>query len=248
MNKVDFGVVFALSQESGCFVDMLSRVRVTRGDGFTVRRGFCGEREVVVVESGPGRQRAAKTAHALIDAFRPRIVVSAGFAGGLDPRVKRHDLVAAESLVDADGREIAPRSGGACAWLERCAKLAPRLTAHGGPNRPPRRREAAAWRRAPGSGRRYGIIRRGRGLPRRAMSPSSSSARSATPWMTSFRRTSGTCSRGSRSPGNSARRSDRSFAAPAQSRTSSISTRPRWSAPPGWPGFSSARSTAFRRK
>ena len=107
MNKVDFGVVFALSQESGCFVDMLSRVRVTRGDGFTVRRGFCGEREVVVVESGPGRQRAAKTAHALIDAFRPRIVVSAGFAGGLDPRVKRYDLVAAESLVDADGREIA---------------------------------------------------------------------------------------------------------------------------------------------
>jgi adenosylhomocysteine nucleosidase len=106
-SQVDFGVVFALSQESGCFVDMLSQVRVTRGDGFTVRRGRVGELEVVVVESGPGRQRAAKAAHALIDAYRPRFVVSSGFAGGLDPRIKLHDLIVADSLCDADKREIA---------------------------------------------------------------------------------------------------------------------------------------------
>jgi adenosylhomocysteine nucleosidase len=107
VQQVDFGVVFALSQESGCFVDMLSRVRITRGDGFIARRGRCRERDVVVVESGPGRQRAAKAAHAMIDAYRPRMVVSSGFAGGLDPSVKRYDLVAAETLVAADGREIA---------------------------------------------------------------------------------------------------------------------------------------------
>lgn len=85
---------------------MLSQVRVTRGDGFIARRGRCGERGIVIVESGPGRQRAAKAAHALIDAYRPQLVVASGFAGGLDPRVKRHDLIAADSLVDADGREI----------------------------------------------------------------------------------------------------------------------------------------------
>jgi adenosylhomocysteine nucleosidase len=105
-NSVDLGVVFALSQESGCFVDMLSQVHVTRGDGFTVRRGRYGEREVVLVESGVGLKRAAKATHALIDAYRPRLVVSSGFAGGLDDRLRRYDLAAVDSLVDEAGREI----------------------------------------------------------------------------------------------------------------------------------------------
>ena len=74
---------------------MLSQVRVTRGDGFIARQGRRGNREVVLVESGPGGPRAAKAAQALIDAYRPRLVVSAGFAGGLDARVRRQDLVVA---------------------------------------------------------------------------------------------------------------------------------------------------------
>ena len=85
--------------EAGCFVDTLSQVRVTRGDGFVVRQGRRGNREIVLVESGPGGHRAAKAAHAMIDAYRPRLVVSAGFAGGLDPRVQRQDLVVATSLL-----------------------------------------------------------------------------------------------------------------------------------------------------
>jgi adenosylhomocysteine nucleosidase len=121
--KVDLGVVFALSQESGCFVDMLSHVRVTRGDGFKARQGRCHDREVVLVETGPGAGRAAKAAHALIDAHRPRLVVVSGFAGGLDPRVKRHDLIAADSLVDADGREIAFDPAVIVPWLNDVEKL-----------------------------------------------------------------------------------------------------------------------------
>ena len=53
---------------------------------------------------------AAKAAHAMIDAYRPRLVVSAGFAGGLDPRVRRQDLVVATSLIGSgaggEGSEI----------------------------------------------------------------------------------------------------------------------------------------------
>ena len=104
--SVDLGIVFALSIEAGCFVDMLSQVRVTRGDGFTVRRGRCGERDVVLVESGPGSKRATKTANAVIDAYRPRLVVSSGFGGGLDLGLQRFDLIVAESLVDIDKNEI----------------------------------------------------------------------------------------------------------------------------------------------
>ena len=122
-SQVDFGVVFALSQESGCFVDMLSDVRVTRGDGFVARRGLLGERGVVVMESGPGRQRAARATHALIDAYRPRFVVASGFAGGLDARVKRHDLVAADSLVDIEGRELALDPATLAPWLDETPRL-----------------------------------------------------------------------------------------------------------------------------
>jgi adenosylhomocysteine nucleosidase len=121
--SVDLGVVFALSIESGCFVDLLSEVRVTRGDGFTVRRGRYGERDVVLVESGPGRARAAKAAHALIDAYRPRLVASSGFAGGLDSRLKRFDLVAADSLVDTDGREMGLDAAMIAPWMNEVPNL-----------------------------------------------------------------------------------------------------------------------------
>jgi adenosylhomocysteine nucleosidase len=120
---IDFGVLFALSQESGCFLDMLSQVRVTRGDGFTAKRGRYRERDIVLFESGPGTVRAAKAAHALIDAYRPRLVVSSGFAGGLDPRVNRYDLVAADSLVNSAGSKITLDPAALVPWLTEVPKL-----------------------------------------------------------------------------------------------------------------------------
>ena len=117
---MDFGIVFALPIESGCFVDTLSQVRVTRGDGFFARQGRRGNREIVLVESGAGEDRAARAAHALIDAYRPRLVVSAGFAGGLDPRVPRQDLVVATALARHYSGE-----GGGEAVIARSRCLAP---------------------------------------------------------------------------------------------------------------------------
>ncbi len=115
---MDLGIVFALSIEAGCFVDTLSHVRVTRGDGFIARRGRRGDREIVLVESGPGGDRAAKSAHAMIDAYRPRLVVSAGFAGGLDPQVQRQDLVVATSLLSALEGNITLEPAALVPWLD----------------------------------------------------------------------------------------------------------------------------------
>jgi adenosylhomocysteine nucleosidase len=120
---VDLGVVFALAQESGCFLDMLNQVRVTRGDGFTARWGRYREQDIVLFESGPGTVRAAKAAHALIDAYRPRLVVSSGFAGGLDPQLRRFDLVAADSLVNATGSEITLDPADLVPWLAEVPNL-----------------------------------------------------------------------------------------------------------------------------
>jgi adenosylhomocysteine nucleosidase len=127
LQEVDLGCLFALAIEAGCFVDMLSDVRVTRGDGFVARQGRYGNHQIVVVESGPGAKRAAKAAHAMIDAYRPRLVVSAGFAGGLDPKLRRQDLVVATSLIrlpspsrreaEDEGGELALDPAALVTWL-----------------------------------------------------------------------------------------------------------------------------------
>ncbi len=119
----DLGIVFALAMEAGCFVDTLSQVRVIRGDGFVVRQGRHGSREIVLVESGPGRRRAAKAAHALIDAYRPQLIVSAGFAGGLNRRAKRQDLVVATSLVNAEGGKVTLDPDALAPWLNEVQNL-----------------------------------------------------------------------------------------------------------------------------
>ena len=101
-----YGVVFALSIESGCLEDLLQGAATTRGHGFRVRCGELDGRQVAIVQSGPGRERAARATHALIDGHRPGVVISAGFAGALEATLRRGDIVAADCFVDEAGREL----------------------------------------------------------------------------------------------------------------------------------------------
>ena len=101
-----FGIVFALGIESGGFEDLLSGAIRIRGSGFFIKEGGSKGRRVVIIRSGAGRENAARAAEVLIDGHRPKIVVSAGFAGGLDPSLKRHDILLADSVIDSSGRQI----------------------------------------------------------------------------------------------------------------------------------------------
>lgn len=103
----DVAVVFALGIEVGGFEDRLSSVVRTRGAGFTVRRGLLHERPILVLETGPGSAAARHAVGALISAHRPTWVISAGFSGGLQPQLKRGDIVMANSLVNADQQRLA---------------------------------------------------------------------------------------------------------------------------------------------
>jgi adenosylhomocysteine nucleosidase len=58
---------------------------------------------VVVVLSGAGRKDAARATEALIDGHRPSRVISAGFAGGLSPTLKRNDILLANRVILAEG-------------------------------------------------------------------------------------------------------------------------------------------------
>jgi adenosylhomocysteine nucleosidase len=122
VRRADLGVVFALAIEAGCLVDKLRQVRVTCGDGFIARQGRYGNREIALVESGPGGHRATHATHAMIDAYQPRLVVSAGFAGGLAPQVHRQDLIIARSIVSPPG-EIALEPAALLPWLDNVSGL-----------------------------------------------------------------------------------------------------------------------------
>jgi adenosylhomocysteine nucleosidase len=101
-----YGIVFALGIESGSFEDLLSGAIRIRGSGFFIKEGGLKGRRVVIVRSGAGMQNAAQATKILIDGHRPKIVISAGFAGGLSPSLKRHDILLADSVIDSSGRQI----------------------------------------------------------------------------------------------------------------------------------------------
>jgi adenosylhomocysteine nucleosidase len=100
------GLVVALPLESGYFEDRLAGVISIKGHGFTVRTGGLHGRGIAVAISGHGRAAAARAAEALIAGHRPRWLISAGFAGGLQTQLKRSDIVIADSVVGEHGERL----------------------------------------------------------------------------------------------------------------------------------------------
>ncbi len=105
--SADIGVVAALGIEVAPLLARLTNVRKYSGAKFSVVEGEHAGRVVAVVLAGAGRARAQRGAEVLLDGHRPRWLVSAGFAGGLDPRLKRNDLVLPSEVVNFEGRRYA---------------------------------------------------------------------------------------------------------------------------------------------
>ena len=101
-----FGIVFALGIESGGFEDLLAGAIRIRGSGFFIKEGGLKGRRVAIIRSGAGVINAARAAEVLIDGHHPKIVISAGFAGGLAPSLKRHDILIVDTVIDPSGRQI----------------------------------------------------------------------------------------------------------------------------------------------
>ncbi|MCA1685117.1 MAG: nucleoside phosphorylase [Planctomycetia bacterium] len=99
----DVGVVAAMSIEVGFLTDRLERVRKYAGPGHTVIEGETGGKLVAMIVGGMGRESARRAVGLLLDGHRPRWVVSAGFAGALDPALKRNDAVMPGEVIDPGG-------------------------------------------------------------------------------------------------------------------------------------------------
>jgi adenosylhomocysteine nucleosidase len=102
--QCEVGLVFALEHESGGTEDALAEPSSTKGSGFMAICGRLAGRPVVVMRSGAGRDRAAKATEALLAGHRPSWVISAGFAGGLDRRLRRGDILLPTEVADESGR------------------------------------------------------------------------------------------------------------------------------------------------
>ncbi|MDR0391826.1 MAG: hypothetical protein LBH59_07965, partial [Planctomycetaceae bacterium] len=105
--KVDLGFVFALSMEAAGLVDLLEDCVTTKGNGRVFHRGKLKETSIAIVESGIGQEKAASATCALLDIFYPEFIISAGYAGGLVPELKRFDILQPELLLrKSDGITI----------------------------------------------------------------------------------------------------------------------------------------------
>jgi len=109
--------IFALGNESGGFEDLCDcSGAAVRADGFCMRLGTIRGRRVAVVISGAGRQKAAHAAAAVIEAHRPKLVISAGFGGALRDDLRRNDIVVANSVVQENGEELPLESADDLRW------------------------------------------------------------------------------------------------------------------------------------
>lgn len=99
-------IFFALPIEAGGLLDMLSGWHTTQCSTFNEHLGRLDDRLVCVAETGVGQQAAGRAARDAIALHEPAWVVSAGFAGGLHPDLKRGDMLMADRVADAAGNAV----------------------------------------------------------------------------------------------------------------------------------------------
>ena len=123
----------------------------------------------LMILAGPGQHNARRATEILIDGHRPGRVVSAGFAGGLSPALQRNDILIADRLLSPEGGELSRRSAqDRRRGYSNAAGRASRRTADGRSGNAHGQRSAIALPTHRRPGRRYGDVRRGRGLRRPA--------------------------------------------------------------------------------
>src|SRR5687768_6311267 len=91
-------VTFALPQESRAFRVLVRRDTAGRSKGDRKP----GEPGIIVAHTGIGTEAASEAVTAFLEMHRPELLVAAGFAGALDPRLAVGDLVVATNYSDPE--------------------------------------------------------------------------------------------------------------------------------------------------
>ncbi len=97
--------LFALSVESGGLVDKLQDKTTLQCAAFVQHLGMLHGRPVAILEMGVGQECASKATQDAIAIHNPDWIVSAGFAGGLDPSLRRGHILMANEIINSDASE-----------------------------------------------------------------------------------------------------------------------------------------------
>ena len=89
-------VTFARPEESGAFRRKLRDLSKGKCGALHAWRGSIGKTAVTVIHTGIGPVAAERALRELLAREKPRRVISAGFAGGLDPALRPGDTLAAD--------------------------------------------------------------------------------------------------------------------------------------------------------
>jgi adenosylhomocysteine nucleosidase len=87
------GIVFAVDIEADAFARLTTERRELQAAGLVFHEGTVGGRRVAWCVGGIGPAAATRAARLLVAGHRPQLLVSAGFAGGLDPAFPRGTVV-----------------------------------------------------------------------------------------------------------------------------------------------------------
>jgi adenosylhomocysteine nucleosidase len=102
-------VTFALPQESRDFRAKLRSAGGSAGHISEAILGNLGDCEVLLAHTGVGKARAAEAMRSLLAMHRPSVLLSAGFAGGLDLELPVGQLVAATNFSHMEMLSVVQR-------------------------------------------------------------------------------------------------------------------------------------------
>ena len=102
----DVAIVFAIGGEAGGVLDRMTDKSQFRASGFDTTIGKFDERRVAVGVGGIGQAAAAKVCDAIITAHRPRWIISAGYAGGLQASLARGEILLVDAVEDTEGNRF----------------------------------------------------------------------------------------------------------------------------------------------
>lgn len=91
--QTDVVFLYALNVESAPLEGMLKKSHTEDWRCCQLTFGRLGDLHVAVVRTGAGRKKAAKSARRVLNRLRPNLVYSVGFAGALNPKLERFQIL-----------------------------------------------------------------------------------------------------------------------------------------------------------
>jgi len=97
------GILFAMPVEADAFAGLVTETVELTAAGLTLHEGVVASRRVAWCVAGAGGEATGRATRLVIDGHRPRVIVSAGFGGGLDPSLTRGTVVYPRRSINRTG-------------------------------------------------------------------------------------------------------------------------------------------------